>query len=271
MTSTLPQSQEALAYLKNEVCADWKSILDGAFGSSAFPLLAPAPTASTEDRLWFAYSFAPVRFGSVTFVLARSTALALGHRLLAAKGRASEHEHHAIHAMGHLMSQLATSLARRLSSRLNTPVESAESADSKDAPVSADEFAIAFASAENESHLLTVSPSTVLIAALADAFSSASTTALAPGSFPAPRNLDLLLDLEMPVSVSFGSTRLLLRDVATFAAGSIVELNRPVSEPVEIVVNNCSIARGEVVVVDGNFAVRIKQIISKQERLRSLS
>jgi flagellar motor switch protein FliN/FliY len=85
------------------------------------------------------------------------------------------------------------------------------------------------------------------------------------------RNLELLLDVEMPVSVSFGSTRMLLRDVAKLSTGSIIELDRSLSEPIELVVNNCSIARAEVVVVDGKFGVRIKEIISRQDRLRSLA
>jgi flagellar motor switch protein FliN/FliY len=82
--------------------------------------------------------------------------------------------------------------------------------------------------------------------------------------------LDLLLDVELPVSVSFGRTELALKDVAKLTTGSIVELNRSISEPVEIIVNNCVIARGEVVVLEGNYGVRIDQIISRQERLRTL-
>jgi flagellar motor switch protein FliN/FliY len=83
--------------------------------------------------------------------------------------------------------------------------------------------------------------------------------------------IDLLLDVELPVSVSFGRAQLALKDVIKLTTGSIVELNRSVSEPVEVIVNNCVIARGEVVVVEGNFGVRIKQVISRQERLRTLS
>jgi len=49
-----------------------------------------------------------------------------------------------------------------------------------------------------------------------------------------------------------------------------VELNRTLTEPVEVIVNNCVIARGEVVVVEGNFGVRIQQVVSRQERLRTL-
>jgi flagellar motor switch protein FliN len=89
-----------------------------------------------------------------------------------------------------------------------------------------------------------------------------------PGSKPG--TMDLLLEVELPVSVSFGRAQMRLKDVVKLTTGSIVELNRSISEPVEIIVNNCVIARGEVVVVEGNYGVRIKQIVSRQERLRSL-
>jgi flagellar motor switch protein FliN/FliY len=84
------------------------------------------------------------------------------------------------------------------------------------------------------------------------------------------KTFDLLLDVELPVSVSFGHAQVPLKDVLKLTTGSIVELSRAVVEPVDIVVNNCVIARGEVVVVEGNFGVRIQQVISRSERLRSL-
>jgi flagellar motor switch protein FliN/FliY len=86
-----------------------------------------------------------------------------------------------------------------------------------------------------------------------------------------PNSIDLLLDVELPVSVSFGRAQIALKDVIKLTTGSIVELNRAVSEPVEVIVNNCVIARGEVVVVEGNFGIRIKEVISRQERLRTLN
>ncbi|MDQ2948581.1 MAG: flagellar motor switch protein FliN [Acidobacteriota bacterium] len=82
--------------------------------------------------------------------------------------------------------------------------------------------------------------------------------------------MDLLLDVELPVSVSFGRAQLPLKEVVKLTTGSIVELNRTVSEPVELIVNNCVIARGQVVVVEGNFGIRIDHVISRQERLRTL-
>jgi flagellar motor switch protein FliN len=83
------------------------------------------------------------------------------------------------------------------------------------------------------------------------------------------RTFELLLDVALPVSVSFGRTELAVKDVLKLTTGSIVELNRSISEPVEIIVNNCIIARGEVVVVEGNYGVRINNIVSRKERLQT--
>jgi len=84
------------------------------------------------------------------------------------------------------------------------------------------------------------------------------------------KTFDLLLDVELPVSVSFGRAQVQLKDVLKLTMGSIVELNRSITEPVEVIVNNCVIARGEVVVIEGNFGVRIQHVISRQERLQTL-
>lgn len=89
----------------------------------------------------------------------------------------------------------------------------------------------------------------------------------APASGLNSKTLDLLLDVELPVTVSFGRAQLPLQDVLKLSAGSIVELNRTISEPVELIVNNCVIALGEVVVVEGNYGVRIRQIASRENRL----
>jgi flagellar motor switch protein FliN/FliY len=84
------------------------------------------------------------------------------------------------------------------------------------------------------------------------------------------RTMDLLLDVDLPVSISFGKALLPMKDVLKLTTGSIVELNRGLTEPVEVLVNHCLIARGEVVVVEGNYGVRIQEIASRQDRLRSL-
>jgi len=80
--------------------------------------------------------------------------------------------------------------------------------------------------------------------------------------------LDLLLDLEMPVSVSFGRTQVRIQNILKLTTGSIIEMDRSISEPVEVIVNNCTVARGEVVVVDGSYGVRINEVLSRTERLQ---
>ncbi len=85
-----------------------------------------------------------------------------------------------------------------------------------------------------------------------------------------PPTFDLLLDVELPISVSFGRAQVPLKDVLKLTTGSIVELNRAIADPVEVIVNNCVIARGEVVTVEGNFGVRIQEVVSRQERWKTV-
>ncbi|MDP2875633.1 MAG: flagellar motor switch protein FliN [Holophaga sp.] len=84
-------------------------------------------------------------------------------------------------------------------------------------------------------------------------------------------NLDLLLDIELPVMVRMGQTEMALGELLKLTPGSILELNRAADAPVELLVNGKQIAKGEVVVVDGNFAFRITEIESTDTRIRSLS
>lgn len=72
--------------------------------------------------------------------------------------------------------------------------------------------------------------------------------------------MDLLMDMELPVMVRFGSTRMLLRDLLKLTAGSIIEFNRSQENPVEILVNRRVVARGSAIVVEGNYGVRIGEV-----------
>jgi flagellar motor switch protein FliN/FliY len=94
----------------------------------------------------------------------------------------------------------------------------------------------------------------------------ADETAVAPQALD--RKLELLMDVEMPVTVSIGRAQLPLKDVIKLTTGSVVELSRSISEPVDIVVNNTLVARGDVVVVEGNFGVRIREVLSKEDRMK---
>ena len=83
-------------------------------------------------------------------------------------------------------------------------------------------------------------------------------------------NLDLLLDVSLRVSVELGRTDLAIKDVLALGPGSVVELDKLAGEPVDILVNDRLIAKGEVVVVDENFGVRVTDIVSPQKRIGKL-
>ena len=87
-------------------------------------------------------------------------------------------------------------------------------------------------------------------------------------SAPGGTNLDLLMDVDLQVSVELGRTRLKFRDVLNLTAGSVVELGRQTSEPVDILVNGSLLATGEVVVVDERFAVRITKLVGRADALK---
>jgi flagellar motor switch protein FliN/FliY len=82
------------------------------------------------------------------------------------------------------------------------------------------------------------------------------------------RTFELLLDVELPVSVSFGRATLRISEAMNLVSGSLIELDRALTDPVELLVNNSIIARGEVVVVEGNYGVRLTEIASRLERLQ---
>ncbi|WP_394870780.1 flagellar motor switch phosphatase FliY [Clostridium butyricum] len=89
-------------------------------------------------------------------------------------------------------------------------------------------------------------------------------------SVPPIKNIDLIMDVPLDISVVLGRTKKSIQDILNLGAGSLIELDKLAEEPVEILVNGKQIALGEVVVVDENFGVRITSIVSNVERLRSL-
>ena len=85
------------------------------------------------------------------------------------------------------------------------------------------------------------------------------------------QTLDGLLDIELPITVRLGSAQMSLGDVIGLNAGSLVEFDRASEEPVEVLVNGRVVARGEMVMVQGNYGVRITEISSCRERLETSS
>jgi flagellar motor switch protein FliN/FliY len=84
------------------------------------------------------------------------------------------------------------------------------------------------------------------------------------------KELEFLLDIPLEVTVELGRARMLLKDLLQIGEGSIIELEKLAGEPLEILVNNKLVARGEAVVVNEKFGIRISEIISPMERIRQL-
>lgn len=92
-----------------------------------------------------------------------------------------------------------------------------------------------------------------------------------PGDTGEPRNIDLLMDVNLPISIELGRTKMTVSDILSLGPGSVVELSKLAGEPVDVMVNYKPVARGEVVVIDENFGVRITQLLTPEERLRSIA
>lgn len=84
------------------------------------------------------------------------------------------------------------------------------------------------------------------------------------------RRFDLLLDVPLEVTVQLGRTRMTIQDLLALAPGSVMELDKIAGEPLDIVVNDRLIARGEAVVVNDKFGIRITDIVSRSERIARL-
>jgi flagellar motor switch protein FliN/FliY len=92
-----------------------------------------------------------------------------------------------------------------------------------------------------------------------------------PVSGPESRNIDLLMDVDLPISIELGRTKMSISDILALGPGSVVELNKLAGEPVDLLVNYKVVAKGEVVVVDENFGLRITQLMTPEERLKALA
>lgn len=243
--------------------------------------VAAAPPAAT-DLLWWEQPFQLLPGVTVWVAAPRSTWEYVGTLTLKAAGLETVEANEARNTWLEILGQSLSAMARAIGGLVGREVacESGTERPPETKPESAATISLTFAGAPQESLWIGFSPQlTALIShpaagEVVEVAHSRSADPVAETAPPAhggvPPTMDLLLDVELPVSVSFGKTEIPMKDVLKLTTGSIVELNRGVNEPVEVLVNHCLIARGEVVVVEGNYGVRIQQIISRHDRLRSI-
>ena len=91
-----------------------------------------------------------------------------------------------------------------------------------------------------------------------------------PTAGPGANDIDLILDIPVQLTVELGRTKIAIKNLLQLAQGSVVELDGLAGEPMDVFVNGCLIAQGEVVVVNEKFGIRLTDIITPSERIRKL-
>jgi len=172
--------------------------------------------------------------------------------------------------------RVATQVASDLASKWNEPVSMSFDAVRPAAWEPAAKAAIRITASDGKKPIIVLALQENLLVALEDAPATAkSAGASKESTTPDPEqpakdatssNLDLLLDIELDVTIRFGQREMLLRDVLDLRSGSVIELERHVEEPAELLVAGRPVARGEVVVVEGNYGLRITEILSPRQR-----
>ncbi|MGH9723015.1 MAG: flagellar motor switch protein FliN [Bryobacteraceae bacterium] len=241
---------------------------------------APSVGCAPPDSVWYEMPFSPGSDHAILVGASESCWMDFGRFVLEAAGIPGAGAEDARGSTLEMLSQAASGLAQLMSQRTGKEVTSSSPREllSPDPKYPADMAcdAVELDRVNLPSIRLLVAPTLPLELAAAETPNSPAHSRTeqpdAPRAVtPRSKTLDLLMEVELPVSVSFGRAHLPLRDALKLNSGSIIELNRTITDPVEIIVNNCVVARGEVVVVDGNYGVRIQQVISREERLRTLN
>jgi flagellar motor switch protein FliN/FliY len=268
----------------DEFAGGFASAVEGMAGArpglSSEPLAALAEPAAPVFRWKQSLSGLP---GEAYALASEADVLALGQHVMVAAGIEDASPGELKSTFQESLGQAFSVLTRAMTTRLQREVTPAAGAETESTPADLAWGAVRLTLGDQPVSIFLGFPVAVLepfapepkaVAQAAVASAGSSPSPPAPQASPAVRDesktFDLLLDVELPVSVSFGHAFVPLKDVLKLTTGSIVELSRAIVEPVDIVVNNCVIAKGEVVVVEGNFGVRIQQVISRSERLRSL-
>jgi flagellar motor switch protein FliN/FliY len=93
----------------------------------------------------------------------------------------------------------------------------------------------------------------------------------APGAGGGRQDIDMILDIPVQLTVELGRTRIPIKHILQLAQGSVIELDALAGEPMDVLVNGCLIAQGEVVVVNDKFGIRLTDIVTPSERVRRLN
>jgi flagellar motor switch protein FliN len=133
-----------------------------------------------------------------------------------------------------------------------------------EAPISTDDWAAAMAE-QAPAPSASTEAATQVAAPVFEQFSAAT-----PAGSGKHNDIDMILDIPVQLTVELGRTKIAIKNLLQLAQGSVVELDGMAGEPMDVLVNGCLIAQGEVVVVNDKFGIRLTDIITPSERLRKL-
>ena len=268
MAESSPDStQQALVEAICRASADaFSQALKASWTVEAKGLAAPSPEA---PALYFFLSFSKGMQGSSAIGISVAEAQTLARKLSASEETAIELNDAQKESLTKLLQQIAESAAALLEVRYG-PVEISVALAEK--PGWAGETVSLHAAEGSTSQVvlqLLLGPD---LSAAAAATETAAEETVATESQPVagPGNLDLLLGVGLNITLRFGQRVLTLREILELGSGSVIELDRQVQEPADLLLGDKLIARGEVVIVDGNYGIRVTEVSDPHHRLSTL-
>ncbi|MBC3861728.1 flagellar motor switch protein FliN [Undibacterium jejuense] len=137
--------------------------------------------------------------------------------------------------------------------------------DNADTPISEDDWGAAIAEQEKAEAVASQKSEPAVSAAIFNDFSAKSSPT------ETHNDIDFILDIPVQLTVELGRTKIAIKNLLQLAQGSVVELDGMAGEPMDVLVNGCLIAQGEVVVVNDKFGIRLTDIVTPAERIRKLN
>jgi flagellar motor switch protein FliN len=261
--------------------------VNAATASASDPVSAAAPTQEEFEKLvCVRFSGAKALKGELLWVVEKPAALQIARLLTGAAPDATEMSDEDRDAFAEFLRQVAGQTATSWKAELGSEIDLVYQATAEHAPVTAQCVTLKlagenfseiplrlFLDADLGTSLASIPAAPPPQAAVAEpAASSAADNGVPPGvrTEPLPANLGLVLDVALQATIRFGEKQMLLRDIFGLMAGAVVELNQMVNEPAELHVAGRLVARGEVVVVDGNFGLRVTEVASINERVAAI-
>jgi flagellar motor switch protein FliN/FliY len=289
MEGTAPAfSPQITAYLNTwaEQCAQVLSTIAGSSLKCDISLDRPAdcPAAADTDT-WLSITLSGALQGSMSLRLNRARAIAMAQGFMGESLDASaELKPEYIEAIEELFRQIAGHVATTVKPVHGEVQLQLQNAAAPSAPAAI--TAWIHSSSPKFSFVVEIVLSSELVDALTGAKAATAASATAPvgpsvvespivaveatayaaaaSDISAAQNLDLVMNIELGVSLRFGTRQLLLKDILDLTAGSVVELDQHVKDPVDLLLDGRLIARGEVVVIDGNYGLRVTEVARKE-------